>query len=89
MGALLVQEANVVAHQLQDFGGVAASRAEVDRKENSHRPGLYYCNECKGQFTATVGTVFEASKIPLAAHLLNSSKMGMSAHQIHRTIGVT
>lgn len=60
----------------------------------SHRPGLYYCNECKGQFTVTVGTVFERSKIPLtkwwlAAYLLNSSKKGISAHQIHRTIGVT
>src|SRR3954466_7944226 len=60
----------------------------------SGRPGLLYCNGCKGQFTVTVGTVFERSKIPLtkwwlAAHLLNSSKKGISAHQIHRTIGVT
>jgi transposase-like protein len=68
--------------------------AKVEGKKHSHRPGLYYCNECKGQFTVTVGTVFERSKVPLtkwwlAAHLLNSSKKGMSAHQIHRTIGVT
>jgi transposase-like protein len=68
--------------------------AKVEGKKQSHRPGLYYCNECKGQFTVTVGTVFERSKIPLtkwwlAAHLLNSSKKGVSAHQIHRTIGVT
>jgi transposase-like protein len=60
----------------------------------SHRPGLYYCNECKGQFTVTVGTVFERSKVPLtkwwmAAHMLNSGKNGVSAHEIHRTIGVT
>jgi len=60
----------------------------------SARPGLFYCNGCKGQFTVTVGTVFERSKIPLtkwwlAAHLLNSSKKGMSAHQMHRTLGVT
>jgi transposase-like protein len=68
--------------------------AKVEGKKHSHRPGLYYCNECKGQFTVTVGTVFERSKVPLtkwwlAAHLLNSSKKGVSAHQIHRTIGVT
>jgi len=68
--------------------------AKVEGKKQSHRPGLYYCNECKGQFTVTVGTVFERSKVPLtkwwlAAHLLNSSKKGVSAHQIHRTIGVT
>ena len=60
----------------------------------SHRPGLYYCNECQGQFTVTVGTVFERSKVPLtkwwmAAHMLNSGKNGCSAHEIHRTIGVT
>jgi transposase-like protein len=68
--------------------------AKVEGKKQSHRSGLYYCNECKGQFTVTVGTVFERSKIPLtkwwlAAHLLNSSKKGISAHQVHRTIGVT
>ena len=60
----------------------------------SHRPGLYYCNECQGQFTVTVGTVLERSKIPLtkwlmAAHMFNSGKNGVSAHEIHRTLGVT
>jgi transposase-like protein len=59
-----------------------------------HRPGLYYCNHCKGTFTATVGTVFERSKVPLtkwwlASHLMGSSKKGMSAHQLHRMLGVT
>lgn len=61
---------------------------------NKHRPGLYYCNACHGQFTVTVGTVFERSKIPLnkwwlAVHLLSSSKKGMSSHQLHRSLGVT
>ena len=60
----------------------------------SARPGLYYCNDCKREFTVTVGTVFERSKVPLtkwwmAAHMLNSGKNGVSAHEIHRTIGVT
>jgi transposase-like protein len=60
----------------------------------SHRPGLYYCNECKGQFTVTVGTVLERSKVPLtkwlmAARMFNSGKNGVSAHEIHRTLGVT
>jgi transposase-like protein len=59
-----------------------------------HRPGLFYCNACKGQFTVTVGTVFERSKIALtkwwlATYLLCSSKKGVSSHQIHRTLGVT
>jgi len=58
------------------------------------RPGLYYCADCNGQFTVTVGTVMERSKIPiskwlLAMHLMASSKKGMSAHQLHRMLGVT
>jgi len=63
-------------------------------KGKSHRPGLYQCSECTKQFTVTVGTVFERSKVPLnkwllATYLLNSSKKGFSAHQLHRTLGVT
>ena len=38
-------------------------RSKASKK--SHRPGLFYCNGCKGQFTVTVGTVFERSKVPL------------------------
>ena len=68
--------------------------AKVEGKKQSHRPGLYYCNECKGQFTVTVGTVLERSKVPLtkwfmAAHMINSDKNGVSAHEIHRQLGVT
>jgi len=59
-----------------------------------HRPGLYYCNSCQKQFTVTVGTVFERSKVPLnkwmlAFHLMASSKKGISAHQLHHMLGVT
>jgi len=60
----------------------------------AHRPGLYNCKECREQFSVTVGTVFERSKIALnkwllATFLLASSKEGMSAHQLHRMLGVT
>ena len=62
----------------------------------SHRPGLWKCseNKCRQQFSVTVGTVFERSKIPLnvwlqATYLLCASKKGMSSHQLHRTLGVT
>jgi transposase-like protein len=60
----------------------------------THRPGLYHCGDCREQFTVTVGSVFERSKIPLnkwllAVYLLCSSKKGMSSHQLHRTLGVT
>src|SRR5437763_15324054 len=60
----------------------------------SVRPGLYYCAACNDQFTVTVGTVMERSKIPLtkwlfAMHLMGASKKGMSALQLQRMLGVT
>jgi transposase-like protein len=66
--------------------------AELTTK--SVRPGLRYCSECKRQFTATIGTVFERSKIPLtkwwfAMHLIGSSKKGISSHQLHRMLGIS
>ncbi len=58
------------------------------------RPGLYDCGHCHQQYTVTVGTVFERSKIALhkwlmAATLIAASKKGMSSHQLHRMLGVT
>lgn len=55
---------------------------------------LYCCRVCKRQFTATVGTIFEDSKLPLskwlaAIYLMSSSKKGISAHQLHRTLEIT
>lgn len=60
----------------------------------STRPGVYKCRDCAKPFSATVGTLFERSHIPLhkwllAVHLLSSSKKGMAAHQLHRMLGVT
>jgi transposase-like protein len=60
----------------------------------AHRAGLYYCASCNGQFTVTIGTVMEDTKIPLskwlfAMHLLGASKKGMSALQLSRMLGVT
>lgn len=60
----------------------------------STRPGLYACKVCRGHFSVTIGTVYERSHIPLhkwlmATHLMSSSKKGISAHQIHRMLGIT
>ena len=60
----------------------------------AHRPGLWKCHDCREQFSVTVGTVFERSKIALhtwlkAVYLLCSSKKGMCSHQLHRCLGVT
>lgn len=63
--------------------------------QTARRAGLYKCKhkECRKQFTVTVGTVFERSKIPLtkwlmATYLMCSSKKGISSHQLHRMLGV-
>lgn len=63
-------------------------------KGKSSRPGVYKCGDCRKQYSVTVGTVFERSKIALhlwlqAVYLLCSSKKGISSHQLHRTLGVT
>ena len=63
-------------------------------KGKSTRPGLYQCNACRKPFSVTVGTLYERSKIPLtkwlaATYLLQSSKKGISALQVHRTLGVS
>src|SRR6266567_4109161 len=66
----------------------------VKDKKGRERLGLKKCAECRKQFTVRVGTVFEASHVPLhiwfqAAFLLCSSKKGISSNQLHRTLGVT
>ena len=61
---------------------------------DAQRDGLYKCKDCREQFTVTVGTVFERSKIGLhkwvmLAELMCSSKKGISSKQISRMLGVT
>ena len=66
-------------------------------KPESKRPvrkGVYKCKTCRKQFTVTVGTIFEDSRIPLnkwlyAIYMMCSSKKGVSAHQLHRTLDIT
>src|SRR3954469_2679650 len=59
-----------------------------------HRPGLYQCNACRESFTVKMGTVMESSHLPyrkwaLGFHLMAASKKGVSAHQLHRMLGIT
>jgi transposase-like protein len=60
----------------------------------STRIGTYKCYDCRKPFTVKVGTIFESSHVPLrlwlqAIFLIASSKKGVSANQLHRTLGVT
>jgi transposase-like protein len=57
------------------------------------RAGLFQCNSCREHFTVTVGSVMERSHIPLPKwvlgfHLMAASKKGISAHQLHRMLGI-
>src|SRR5690606_17104120 len=63
-------------------------------KGKATRLGLYKCYACRKQFRVTVGTIFEKSHVPLhlwlqAFYLIAGSKKGISANQLHRTLGVT
>jgi len=60
----------------------------------STRVGTYKCYQCRKPFTVKIGTIFEASHVPMhkwlqAIFLICSSKKGISANQLHRTLGVT
>jgi len=66
----------------------------TELKGKAHRPGVYQCNACREQFTVTVGTLYERSKVPLnkwlaATHLMMASKKGMSALEIGRLLGLS
>jgi transposase-like protein len=68
--------------------------AVTELKGASTKPGTYICKSCRTKFTVTVGTIFERSHIGLAKwmlafRLMASSKKGVSAHQLHRSLGVT
>ena len=60
----------------------------------STRIGTYKCRACRKPFTVKIGTIFEASHVKMqlwlqAIFLISSSKKGISANQLHRTLGVT
>ena len=73
------------------FERISAIKANPEKKV---RAGLKFCGQCRKQFTVRVGTLFEDSHLPMtkwlqAIFLMVSSKKGVSAHQLHRTLGTT
>jgi transposase-like protein len=61
--------------------------------KHSHRDGLYRCKTCRGQFTVTVGTIFERSRLPLqdwlrAIHMLSATQP-VTIREIEVELGVT
>lgn len=60
----------------------------------AHRPGVWKCQDCREQFTVTVGTLFADSKVALnkwlqACYLMAASKKGISSKQLERMLGVS
>jgi len=82
----------IVGGRVYKLEGVR-SKPSKKHPEGIVRHGLKKCGECRKQFTAKVGTVFEDAKIPLhkmlqAVHLMMSSKKGISSHQLSRILEV-
>jgi transposase-like protein len=87
-----------VESQVWPEGPICPHCGGIDRispmKGKSTRIGTYKCYQCRKPFTVKVGTVFEASHVPMrfwlqAMFLMCSSKKGISSNQLHRTLGVT
>jgi len=76
---------------------VTGGHYRVNPRKGSRRPvrqGVWKCRDCRKQFTVTVGTVFQGSKIPLskwvtAIYLMGDSTNRLNAHQLHRRLGLT
>jgi transposase-like protein len=75
---------------------LAPQKSKPSKRNPNGKPvyGLWKCYACRGQFTVRKGTVFEESRLELhlwfqAAFLMCSSKKGVSANQLHRTLGCT
>src|SRR5258707_3113180 len=80
---------------LWPHGPVCPHCGVVDRAYADRRAVLYRCAEkwCRKEFTVTMRTVMERSKIALhkwlrAFYLVSSSKRGVSAYQLHRTLNI-
>lgn len=72
--------------------GVVGEHYKLEGKAT--RPGVYKCSDCREQFTVTVGTLFEDSKVGLdkwltACYLMSCSKKGISSKQLERMLSVS
>lgn len=78
------------------YGKIATQTSKPSKRNPQGKPvyGVWKCYACKTKFTVRKGTIFEESRLELhlwfqAAYLMASSKKGVSANQLHRTLGVT
>ena len=74
--------------------GVKCPRCGSDKISHIEKRDQYDCDKCRYQFSATAGTIFHDSHLPLwkwflAVYLMTESKKGMSANQLQRSLGVS
>lgn len=74
-------------------GAIGRAIAKIGGVKRSHRAGLHRCKTCRGQFTVTVGTIFERSKVPLrdwlrAIHMLSATQL-VTIREIELELDVT
>ena len=53
----------------------------------------WHCNSCRKDYSVLVGTIFEGTRLPLpqffqAMFIMNNAKMGISASEISRAVGI-
>lgn len=99
VGRLTEDEARAILENIRWPNGILCAHCGSDdvtrivAKSKKVRDGLIQCNECRGQFTVTVGTVMHRSHITLrqwvqAFYSMCSHKKGVSALQLQRNLGL-
>jgi transposase-like protein len=74
--------------------GVTCPRCNSNKVSYISTREVYDCDSCRYQFTATSGTIFHDSHLPLtkwflATYVMCESKKGISANQLGRMLGIS
>jgi transposase-like protein len=99
VGRLTEDEARAVLEGIRWPKGIACPHCgsmrvkRIEAKSEKVRDGVIQCNDCKGQFTVTVGTIMHRSHITLrqwvqAFYSMCSHKKSVSALQLQRNLGL-
>ena len=92
------EEAAVSFYEAQRWpNGVRCPRCDGTERVKtvaSKKPQPYHCGQCRKYFSVRVGTVMEASKIPLhkwllVTYLMTTARKGISSHQVARETGLS
>jgi transposase-like protein len=99
VGRLTEDEARTILEGIRWPKGIACPHCgsmritRIQAKSDKVRDGVIQCNDCRGQFTVTVGTIMHRSHITLrqwvqAFYSMCSHKKGVSALQLQRNLGL-